>query len=77
HEAVIDGVTGYVVSASRSPRALATAMAALLGDDATRELFARQARLVATTRFEWDILAGTLRDGLAPYDHFGSIEQLA
>ena len=77
HEAVIDGVTGYVVSASRSPRALATAMEALLGDDATRELFARQARLVATTRFEWDILAGTLRDGLAPYDHFGSIEQLA
>ena len=77
HEAVLDGVTGYVVSDSRSVRALAAAMAALLGDDEKRKEFARRARSDALARFDWDILAGTLRDGLSPYDHFGSIDQLA
>jgi phosphatidylinositol alpha-1,6-mannosyltransferase len=77
HEAVVNGVTGYVVSDSRSVRALAAAMAALLGDDEMRKEFARRARTVALTRFDWDILAGSLRDGLSPYDHFGSIDQLA
>lgn len=77
HEAVVDGVTGYVVSNSRSERALAAAMAVLLGDDVTRKRFASQARTVARTQFDWDILAESLRDGLAPYDHFGSIDQLA
>ena len=33
HEAVVDGVSGYVVSDSRSVRALAAAMSALLGDE--------------------------------------------
>ena len=77
HEAVFDGVSGYVVGDSRSVRALAQTMAALLGDEATRELFAHQARIVARERFDWDILAGTLRDGLIRYDHFGAINQLA
>lgn len=77
HEAVVDGVTGYVVSNSRSERALAAAMAVLLGDDVTRKRFASQARTVARTQFDWDILAESLRDGLAPFDHFGSIDQLA
>jgi len=77
HEAVFDGVSGYVVGDSRSVRALAQTMGALLGDEATRELFAHQARIVARERFDWDILAGTLRDGLIRYDHFGAINQLA
>jgi phosphatidylinositol alpha-1,6-mannosyltransferase len=77
HEAVVDGVSGYVVSNSRSVRALAAAMSALLGDDATRDRFAHQARTIAVTNFDWDILAGSLREALDPYDHFSSIEQLA
>ncbi|MFZ1062372.1 MAG: glycosyltransferase, partial [Acidimicrobiales bacterium] len=77
HEAVVDGVTGYVVRNSRSVPELVTAMAALLGDDTTRAQFGERARSVASTRFDWDILAHTLRDGLVPYDHYGSSEQLA
>jgi len=77
HEAVVDGVTGYVVKRSRNVSDLVSAMAALLGDDVTRDRFGQQARSVALTRFDWNILAGTLRDGLAPFDHYGSIEQLA
>lgn len=77
HEAVVDGVTGYVVSDSRSSRALASAMAALLGDEALRTGFAQHARRVALERFDWDQLAVSLSEGLAPYDHFGIGEQLA
>jgi phosphatidylinositol alpha-1,6-mannosyltransferase len=69
HEAVIDGVSGYVVSNSRRSKDLALAMAELLGDDALRERFGHQARQVALERFDWDHLAATLRDGLDTYDH--------
>jgi phosphatidylinositol alpha-1,6-mannosyltransferase len=77
HEAVIDGVTGYVVRDSRSVRALTTTMAELLGDGERRERFAVRARTVAQTEFDWDLLARSLRDDLFPYDHYGTRDQLA
>jgi phosphatidylinositol alpha-1,6-mannosyltransferase len=70
HEAVLDGVTGEVVENSRSARALAAAMKSLLINPDRRHEYAHNARVLATTRFEWDILAGTLARELTAFDHF-------
>lgn len=74
HEAVIDGVTGEVVANSRSARALATAMRDLLINPDRRITYAINARELATTRFEWDILAATLSRELSEFDHFVDVE---
>jgi len=70
HEAVLDGVTGTVVNNSRSVSSLVGAMSELLGDGERRRRYGEQSRLVAVERFDWDILAATLAEGLAPFDHF-------
>ncbi|MHB1250611.1 MAG: glycosyltransferase family 4 protein [Acidimicrobiales bacterium] len=70
HEAVLEGVTGEVVADSKSARALAAAMTALLINPDRRHEYARNARVLATTRFEWDILAATLSRELSSFDHF-------
>jgi phosphatidylinositol alpha-1,6-mannosyltransferase len=70
HEAVLDGVTGIVVDDSRSVSSLVGAMSALLVDDERRRRYGEQSRLVALERFDWEILATTLGEGLAPFDHF-------
>jgi phosphatidylinositol alpha-1,6-mannosyltransferase len=70
HEAVLDGVTGIVVDNSRSVSSLVWAMSELLGDDERRHRFGEQSRLVAVERFDWEVLAAKLGEGLAPFDHF-------
>jgi phosphatidylinositol alpha-1,6-mannosyltransferase len=70
HEAVLDGVTGIVVNNSRSVSSLALAMSELLGNNERRQLFGQQSRRVAVEHFDWETLAATLAEGLAPYDHF-------
>lgn len=70
HEAVIEGVTGEVVANSKSARALAAAMTAVLINPDRRHQYAHNARVLATTRFEWDILAATLSRELSSFDHF-------
>jgi phosphatidylinositol alpha-1,6-mannosyltransferase len=70
HEAVIDGVTGIVVDNSRSVSGLVWAMSELLGDDERRHRSGEQSRLVAVERFDWEVLAAKLGEGLAPFDHF-------
>ncbi len=70
HEAVRDGVTGIVVDTPRSSRALAAAMSELLDDVDRRERFARAARDMAVTEFDWDVLARRLSRELAPFDDF-------
>ncbi|MHB1209193.1 MAG: glycosyltransferase family 4 protein [Acidimicrobiales bacterium] len=70
HEAVLDGVTGEVVANSRSARALAAAMKALLINPDRRREYALNARALAVSCFEWDILAATLASELRAFDHF-------
>jgi phosphatidylinositol alpha-1,6-mannosyltransferase len=70
HEAVLDGVTGIVVDNSRSVSSLVWAMRELLGNDERRRRFGQQSRLIAVERFDWEVLAATLGEGLAPFDHF-------
>lgn len=70
HEAVLDGVTGEVVANSRSARALAAAMKALLINPDRRLEYALNARALAVSRFEWDILAASLARELRSFDHF-------
>ncbi len=76
HEAVLDGVTGEVVENSRSARALAAAMKSLLINPDRRHEYAHNARVLATTRFEWDILAGRLARELTAFDHFVDVHPL-
>jgi phosphatidylinositol alpha-1,6-mannosyltransferase len=75
HEAVLDGETGTVVANSRSVKALANAMSDLLGDAQRRGDYALRAREVAVARFDWDILAARLGEGLAPFDHYKADNQ--
>jgi phosphatidylinositol alpha-1,6-mannosyltransferase len=70
HEAVLDGLTGTVVSDSRSVESLAKAMSELLSDETLRHDYARQSRVVALERFDWNTLAARLGNGLAPFDHY-------
>jgi phosphatidylinositol alpha-1,6-mannosyltransferase len=71
HEAVKNGVTGYVVGDSRSADLLAKAIRSLMVDDELRHEFARASRALAIERFDWDTLAAILSRELAPFDHFG------
>jgi phosphatidylinositol alpha-1,6-mannosyltransferase len=77
HEAVLDGVTGTVVDNSRSVSSLVGAMSELLGDNERRRRYGEQSRLVAVERFDWEILATKLGEGLAPFDHFEAGKSLA
>ncbi len=76
HEAVLDGETGTVVSNSRSSRALAVAMGALLRDEPLRRGYAERARVVASAQSDWAGLARRLGEGLAPFDHAESVGPL-
>ncbi len=77
HEAVIDGSTGVIVDTPRRAKALARAMADLLGDAERRAAMGARARELATARFDWDVLAAQLSAGLAPFDHFEAAERRA
>jgi phosphatidylinositol alpha-1,6-mannosyltransferase len=70
HEAVLDGVTGIVVTNSRSVDSLVEALRTLLSDEALRNDYARQSRVVALERFDWNTLAARLGNGLTPFDHY-------
>jgi phosphatidylinositol alpha-1,6-mannosyltransferase len=76
HEAVQNGVTGFVVADSRSDDLLAKAIRTLMLDDDRRREFGRASRLAAVERFEWGILAARLASELAPFDHFGATNRL-
>ena len=69
-DAVFDGVTGIVLDSPRSADALADAIEELMLDRERRELYAHQARALASSQFSWDALAHELSTGLEPYDHF-------
>ena len=75
-EAVLSGFTGEVVSNSRSARALGEAMQTLLNNPELRAEYARNARGLATNRFEWDGLAKNLSRELRAFDHFVDAKQL-
>ncbi len=77
HEAVIDGTTGMIVDKPRSVAALAHAMSDLLGDVERRRDMGHRARELATSRFDWDVLAARLSTGLEPFDHFKAAERSA
>ncbi len=77
HEAVVDGVTGVIVDSPRRAADLARVMSDVLGDPARRAAMGARARELATTRFDWDVLAARLSSGLAPYDHFKVVEPSA
>jgi phosphatidyl-myo-inositol dimannoside synthase len=69
-DAVFDGITGIVLDNPRSANALADAIEVLMFDSERRDLYAHQARALASSRFSWDALAHELSAGLEPYDHF-------
>jgi phosphatidylinositol alpha-1,6-mannosyltransferase len=69
-DAVFDGVTGIVLDNPRSANALADAIEELMLDLERRELYARQARTLATSTFSWDALGHQLSAGLESFDHF-------
>jgi len=64
-EAVVDGVTGFVVRAPRDPDAVATALRRLLDDPALRRRMGEAGRSRAEAEFDWGglslALAGALR----------------
>jgi phosphatidylinositol alpha-1,6-mannosyltransferase len=70
-DAVLDGLTGVVLKDPRSVPDLAIAIEQLLVDVARRRIYATRAREVAVSEFSWDVLARSLAQGLAPYDHHG------
>ena len=72
HEAVQNGVTGFVVGDPKSDDLLAKAIRALLVDDELRLTFGRASRKNAVEAFEWNTLAARLSSELASYDHFGN-----
>ncbi len=76
HEAVQNGVTGFVVGNSRSDELLAKAIRTLMTDDALRTQFGRASREVAVDRFDWNTLAARLSTELARFDHFGATDLL-
>jgi phosphatidylinositol alpha-1,6-mannosyltransferase len=76
HEAVMNGVTGYVVGNSRSADLLAKAIRSLMVDDDRRREFGRASRATAIRRFDWDTLAARLSRELAPFDHLGAAKRL-
>jgi len=76
HEAVQNGVTGFVVGNSRSDDLLARAIRTLMTDDALRSQFGQASRAAAVERFDWNTLAARLSDELARFDHFGASDLL-
>jgi phosphatidyl-myo-inositol dimannoside synthase len=76
HEAVQNGVTGFVVANSRSDDLLAKAIRTLMTDDELRRRFARSSRVAAVERFDWNTLAVRLSGELAAFDHFGASDLL-
>ena len=76
HEAVQNGVTGFVVADSRSDDLLAKAIRTLMVDDERRREFARASRVAAVERFDWNTLAERLSVELAPFDHFEDVNRL-
>jgi phosphatidylinositol alpha-1,6-mannosyltransferase len=76
HEAVQNGVTGFVVGDSRSDDLLAKAMRTLMTDDEKRRDFGRASRVAAVERFDWNTLAARLSSELARFDHFGGANRL-
>jgi phosphatidylinositol alpha-1,6-mannosyltransferase len=70
HEAVQNGVTGFVVADPRSDDLLAKAIRTLIEDDDRRRSFGRASRVAAVERFDWNTLAARLSSELAPFDHF-------
>jgi phosphatidyl-myo-inositol dimannoside synthase len=69
-DAVFDGITGIVLDNPRSADALADAIEVLMFDGERRDLYAHQARALASSQFSWDALSHELSTGLDPYDHF-------
>jgi phosphatidylinositol alpha-1,6-mannosyltransferase len=69
-DAVVDGVTGMVLDSPRSVSALADAIEVMMFDGERRQLYARQARALASSSFSWHVLAHELSAGLEPFDHF-------
>ena len=69
HEAVQNGVTGFVIGDSRSDDLLAKAIRTLMVDDDLRREFGRASRTAAVERFDWNHLAARLSNELARYDH--------
>src|SRR5471030_1748079 len=60
HEAVQNGVTGFVVGNSRSDDLVARAIRTLMTDDALRSQFGQASRAAAVERFDWNTLAARL-----------------
>jgi len=77
HEAVQNGVTGFVVGDPRSDDLLAKAIRTLLVDEERRLAFGRASRANAVEHFDWNALAARLSSELAVYDHFGSPNPLS
>jgi phosphatidylinositol alpha-1,6-mannosyltransferase len=63
-EAVEDGATGLVVDRPGDARAVAAAITALLDDDERRLAMGAAARRRAVERFDYDLLAVRMADGL-------------
>jgi phosphatidylinositol alpha-1,6-mannosyltransferase len=63
-EAVIDGVTGFVVDAPRDAGAVAEAIRAVLADPMQRRRMGRAARTRVQESFDNDVLASRLADAL-------------
>lgn len=59
-EAVLDGVTGFVLDNPTDVAAVAARIAAILDDDALRVSMARASRERAETEFDYEVLAGRL-----------------
>jgi phosphatidylinositol alpha-1,6-mannosyltransferase len=64
-EAVLDGETGLVVRRPGDARAAADALAALVDEPAIRARMGAAARRRAEDAFDYDLLAGKLREALA------------
>jgi phosphatidylinositol alpha-1,6-mannosyltransferase len=64
-EAVLDGVTGLVVSSPEDPGSVALALRTLLADPALRRRMGRAARKRVQESFDNDVLASRLGDALA------------
>ncbi len=65
HEAVVDGVTGSVVSRPRSVEVVAAALAALVDHPQRRRRMAEAGRRRAVEEFTYDALAGRLAEAIA------------
>jgi phosphatidylinositol alpha-1,6-mannosyltransferase len=77
HEAVVNGVTGFVVGEPRNAPLLAKAVRILMVDDERRREFGRASRTYVEEQFDWNFLATRLSEDLAPFDHFGHAKGLS